>query len=1506
MNIDKNEIKISKEQILENLPQLKEEFTNGIFKLENYNIIQEGQCQILISQQEGDIFNNFYNFPQIFERDVSLFMVHNYISQLKQEYKSNDKQFKGVTIFNGNVNSGIKSLRYLKELCPDDIKVIYAQENQDNFEYCNNFLFKFRIPFHLDDKLDIIDIDSHGSSLDHIEFAIRGAKQGGLIMATFSDLRTLCGPKVEKCSYQYNSVRNNKFEGKHENGIRIIYQTISKIAGLYGKYIQPEISYFSDFYIRVSFRVYKSRIDLTKLSSQLAIHYQCKQCPNQIIQPFGQINYNERIERNTAIPNQLKKEHLKCSVCNGEMVRYGPIWSDSLNNINTIQQLNGNINLLKQNQEEYNFDGANMRLQSQLKMKNLFQGIENEMKIVDTPYTVNFRQIHKFIQGKQMIDNQALMRGIRSLGYKFVQSYINSEQFKTDAPMKVCLDVVKRFRQVVENQGKQIQYKKVDKNKKQGKIQELQNNLKNQNFQNSEEEQQQLAMDMNLKNNQIIENEMIFIEKQGQEYYLQQPLQYYPKFKKNQIDFIGNGQDEFNSIKNYKNPRKNFGPIVKKKSEISIEQSKSNLQPQIIKEQQSVSIVEYKHQSQQNENDFSNNDIMNRSFKTAYVKQKSKLQNFLSKGYTEKKRKSAKQSLNQSINSSRCKSIRKLQNQVSLLISQKIENLEKTQPNLKNKNTLKSYYYSQQDEEDEDREQFLKFNEDYDDDNEVNSVNTSQDILESLSEINQQKIGQKNLKRKQLNLSCQGNENVQGKVEKKVKQDFKTISLNASFLNSQQESQHNNLNHNNNLNNILENISQINEKDEESNIFSEQQSNEKQKNNKQSLQESTSSLNSQLNEKSQNSSFYPDYQSNGEEIDQQQQSNQRLSFLKVKNGNQIDQNNEQNYESENFLIQKPQNWNLNKANSNVLNKDQWDELHVKIESRHQEKLFDRVLYQRVNFQQNQKNEFQQGCEYLLEAISLRQKYMEIFDTSSQNKSDSDSFFVEFKDSKQEPTINWKKKYPLYKKLEQVKKYINNYMIQQFIKILNNCMQYELVQENGVFQFRVNGKNPFKYFSKQEFIKDLVTLETEEGDRKVYQDQKSKQVYTLKEVFQKLNIDPDRINMDTLSVKADNTIFQRFDNFNNKFAPLKSVELRWIFFGGRENYIQGQYLGELSKILINSLEENNIYQEWRFSICGRQMNEWEQFAKWIDENDLYSQKLRWMIQVPRSFDRQKLYGLSDNFQQMLDRIFKPMFEVTLNPESDPVLFQTLCYVSGFDSVDDESIPEKKDYLGDFMLDPAQFEENHNPHYLYYSYYFYANLHQLNQLRISKGLNAFKYRPHSGESGDINHLASSFLLANGINHGIQLINNKVLQYLFYLQQIGLAMSPLSNNKLFLKYKKNPFDLFFKIGLNVSLSTDDPLIMHLTKQPLLEEYAIAAQIWNYCQVDLCEIARYSIIQSSLPEEFKKYWIGNYTKLEPESNYYQHSNLPPSRYLYRLENLKEEFIFLFQFGEEFLTKYN
>ena len=69
--------------------------------------------------------------------------------------------------------------------------------------------------------------------------------------------------------------------------------------------------------------------------------------------------------------------------------------------------------------------------------------------------------------------------------------------------------------------------------------------------------------------------------------------------------------------------------------------------------------------------------------------------------------------------------------------------------------------------------------------------------------------------------------------------------------------------------------------------------------------------------------------------------------------------------------------------------------------------------------------------------------------------------------------------------------------------------------------------------------------------------------------------------------------------------------------------------------------------------------------------------------------------------------------------------------------------------------------------------------------------------------------------------------VLQYLYYLAQIPICMSPLSNNHLFLEYNKNPFPEFFARGLKVCLSTDDPLQFHFTMEPLMEEYAVAAQV-------------------------------------------------------------------------------
>lgn len=86
----------------------------------------------------------------------------------------------------------------------------------------------------------------------------------------------------------------------------------------------------------------------------------------------------------------------------------------------------------------------------------------------------------------------------------------------------------------------------------------------------------------------------------------------------------------------------------------------------------------------------------------------------------------------------------------------------------------------------------------------------------------------------------------------------------------------------------------------------------------------------------------------------------------------------------------------------------------------------------------------------------------------------------------------------------------------------------------------------------------------------------------------------------------------------------------------------------------------------------------------------------------------------SFQDMLDNIFLPLFEVTSEPSKHPELHCFLQYVIGFDSVDDESKPENPLFDGDIVT-PENWTDDENPPYAYYIYYMYANMAVLNQFR-----------------------------------------------------------------------------------------------------------------------------------------------------------------------------------------------
>jgi len=405
--------------------------------------------------------------------------------------------------------------------------------------------------------------------------------------------------------------------------------------------------------------------------------------------------------------------------------------------------------------------------------------------------------------------------------------------------------------------------------------------------------------------------------------------------------------------------------------------------------------------------------------------------------------------------------------------------------------------------------------------------------------------------------------------------------------------------------------------------------------------------------------------------------------------------------------------------------------------------------------------------------------------------------------------------------------------------------------------------------------------------------------TLREVFVDAGIDHSCISIDAFNVLADHSTYQRFDKFNSKYSPFKLAKMRLIFLKSAGNPLKGRFFAELTQEVLKHYQSTtgttNQCAELRVSIYGNpqlQYVEWQSLAEWVltdwgGEGNLLSPCNRWVVQIPRLYRVFRGKGLVSDFACMMRAVFEPLIQATLHPDQHPRIAELLLHVVALDSVDDESNPEEP--LVDLPAD--QWTEDGQPHYAYQLYHLYANLQVLNTLRSRQGLNTVALRPHAGESGDCMHMASAYLLAQSVNHGIQLDKQVSLQYLFMLDQVGCSVSPMSNKFLFAKLQRNPFYELFQRGLNVTLSTDDPMLFHLSRDALLEEYSVARVVWGLSMTDMCEIARRSVLQSGFSEVNKKQWLGE--------DLWSKSNVPTVRRKFRQETLAREHTLLRKLAE-------
>eukprot|EP01064_Diplonema_japonicum_P033748 TRINITY_DN6742_c0_g1_i1.p1 TRINITY_DN6742_c0_g1~~TRINITY_DN6742_c0_g1_i1.p1 ORF type:complete len:1025 (+),score=265.00 TRINITY_DN6742_c0_g1_i1:45-3077(+) len=420
--------------------------------------------------------------------------------------------------------------------------------------------------------------------------------------------------------------------------------------------------------------------------------------------------------------------------------------------------------------------------------------------------------------------------------------------------------------------------------------------------------------------------------------------------------------------------------------------------------------------------------------------------------------------------------------------------------------------------------------------------------------------------------------------------------------------------------------------------------------------------------------------------------------------------------------------------------------------------------------------------------------------------------------------------------------------------------------------------------------DVIKVEGTEGAH-------NRKVVTLQDIMDRLNVSAPDLTVSSLGVQADATVFERFDNFNSKYSPLGKTDLRTIFLKtdttqpDGTDVLEGRYFAELIKKTFRKMAPNH-FSEFRLSIYGKSPTEWEKLASWHSTHGMGSTKNKWLIQVPRLYSVLKKNKNVACFGDILRNIFLPLWEASAFPGRHPQLDHFLKHTSGFDSVDSEHIVDAE---MEGVPNPNKWQSFENPPYAYWMYYMWANIKALNTYRASRGQTTLSFRPHCGECGDPKHLASTFLTADGVSHGIQLRLAPVLQYLFYLGHIPIAVSPLSNNSLFLDLEQSPFPDFFKRGLNVSLSTDDPLFFHQTQEPLVEEYSVSSKLWRLSSTDLCEIARNSTRQCGFSHETKRMWGGVFYHLDSSlSNDERKTNVPDIRVAFRFEVYHDEFFYL------------
>jgi len=232
--------------------------------------IQEGQAKVTvpIGKKITRKLEVFYNPAMKSNRDISVL----FLQSLGRE---------NMKIADPLAGSGIRAIRFLKELDKTIINKIYVNDAKEDFP--KNFkkdLVQNKIKkqitvnntdaskFLLQNKpLDYIDIDPFGTPNPFLDAAVKSLAPKGILAVTATDTSALCGsyPKACRRKYWAEPLHNHLM---HETGLRILIRKVQLIGAQYEKPLLPLFSYAEKHYMRIYFLQERGRSNVDKILKQ--------------------------------------------------------------------------------------------------------------------------------------------------------------------------------------------------------------------------------------------------------------------------------------------------------------------------------------------------------------------------------------------------------------------------------------------------------------------------------------------------------------------------------------------------------------------------------------------------------------------------------------------------------------------------------------------------------------------------------------------------------------------------------------------------------------------------------------------------------------------------------------------------------------------------------------------------------------------------------------------------------------------------------------------------------------------------------------------------------------------------------------------------------------------------------------------------------------------------------------------------------------------------------------